>query len=246
MNDEGDERPSHRDVSVEEILELRARVSGDIFEVDPHTWAIHGFIPVDGEVILAEFDSPQTAQFILDQLAETEDMATAAQSVSTPGTVVSATAWRVTTTRSQGELATSVAAPRASGVAANEGGVGQRSDADREFPEPPDGLLTAPEDRVLAFMDTPAGVAAALDDLVEKGLPKERIFVLWRPKCGERLDVSGNRRRLRGRIYRFLEWTGRPARGAPSLWGAPPAARTTRPISERDTGSDSGLEPGGR
>jgi hypothetical protein len=36
-------------------------------------WAIHGYIPVDGEVILAEFDHRETARAILAQLAEAQD-----------------------------------------------------------------------------------------------------------------------------------------------------------------------------
>ena len=208
VNDRGGGRSSRRDVSVGEILELHARVSGDIFEVDGQTWAIHGFIPVDGEVILAEFDGPHKARFVLDQIAESEDRVTAAPSVPTTGTVASAQARTVTTT-SQREPATSRAArPGTTGVAPNEAVVGRRSDGNRHFSEPPDGLLTAPENRVLAFMDTTADVAAAIDHLVVKGFPPERIFVLCGPKGAERLDASGNRHGLRGRIYRIMEWMG--------------------------------------
>jgi hypothetical protein len=46
-------------------------VDGDVFQVDDHTWAIHGVIPVDGEVILAEFDKPEDAQAVLESLAVT-------------------------------------------------------------------------------------------------------------------------------------------------------------------------------
>ena len=84
----------------------------------------------------------------------------------------------------------------------------ERTDDDRGFPKPPDGLLTAPEDRVLAFMDTPEDVAAAMDELAEKGFPKDEIFVLCGPKGAERLDVSGDQHGLRGRTYRIMEWMG--------------------------------------
>ncbi len=208
MNDKGGERSSHLRVSVEEILESQARVAGDIFEVDARTWAIHGFIPVDGEVILAEYDHPQAARTVLDQLAKTQGAATAAPTTSTPGTFTSATAWRVTTTSVRG-LPTPVAPhPGTSDVAVPEAAVGERSDGDFEFPEPPGGLLTAPEDRVLAFMDTSADVAAAIANLVEQGFPKEKIFVLSGPEGAERLDVSGNRHGVWGRIHRIIEWMG--------------------------------------
>jgi hypothetical protein len=41
----------------------------DVFPVDESTWAIHGPIPVDGEVILAEFASKEDAQVALGLLA---------------------------------------------------------------------------------------------------------------------------------------------------------------------------------
>ena len=86
--------------------------------------------------------------------------------------------------------------------------MGERTDDDLGFPEPPEGLLTAPEDRVLAFMDTPEDAAAAMDELAEKGFPKDEFFVLCGPKGAERLDVSGDRHGLRGRTYRIMEWMG--------------------------------------
>jgi hypothetical protein len=208
MYEDGGERSRHRQVSVEEILALHARVAGEIFEVDAQTWAIHGFIPVDGEVILAEFDHPQTARSVLSQLVENEERTAAATSVSSPGTVASAAAWRVSMS-SQREPVTSVTSRTGtSGEAATEPGSDRRDDADRRFLEPRGHLLTAPEGRVLAFLDSPADAEAAIDDLVEMGFPKEEIFVLCGPKGAERLDVSGNRHGLRGRIYRLIEWLG--------------------------------------
>ena len=41
---------------VQQLIEQHARVSGDIVPIDGHTWAIHGLIAVDGDVIMAEFD----------------------------------------------------------------------------------------------------------------------------------------------------------------------------------------------
>ena len=34
-----------------------ASIDGDILEISSHTWAIHGEIAVDGEILMAEFDS---------------------------------------------------------------------------------------------------------------------------------------------------------------------------------------------
>jgi hypothetical protein len=46
-----------------------ARVADDIIEVDEHTWAIHGVTPVGGEVLLAEFATPEEAHAVLERLA---------------------------------------------------------------------------------------------------------------------------------------------------------------------------------
>lgn len=86
--------------------------------------------------------------------------------------------------------------------------MGERGDEEGSFPEPPDGLLTAPENRVLAFLDTPDEVAAAIDDLAKSGFERDEIFVVCGPEGAERLDVSGEHHGLRGRIYRIMEWMG--------------------------------------
>lgn len=56
------------EVVVDVLIDQQAQVAGDIVEVGAHTWAIHGVIPVDGDVLLAEFDSPQAAHAALDRL----------------------------------------------------------------------------------------------------------------------------------------------------------------------------------
>ena len=76
------------------------------------------------------------------------------------------------------------------------------------FPEPPEGLLTAPVDRVVALLDGPDEAEAALEELVAAGFDRDQIFVLCGPKGAERLDVSGRHHGLRGRIYRLLERIG--------------------------------------
>jgi hypothetical protein len=60
---------------LEELVEEHATVDGDIIEIDAHTWAIHGFIPVDGEVIMAEYESEEHARIVLDELAAEEHRA---------------------------------------------------------------------------------------------------------------------------------------------------------------------------
>jgi hypothetical protein len=53
---------------LEQLIDQRARVAGDVLEVSVGVWAIHGSIPVDGEVILAEFSVLDEARSVLDQL----------------------------------------------------------------------------------------------------------------------------------------------------------------------------------
>jgi hypothetical protein len=40
---------------LDQLVDQRMRAAGDVLEVSLGVWAIHGSIPVDGEVILAEF-----------------------------------------------------------------------------------------------------------------------------------------------------------------------------------------------
>jgi hypothetical protein len=67
--------PEKQGVQPEGVLDaLRTQpgwIDGDVFRIDDNTWAIHGAIPVDGEVILAEFEKPEDAQAILKDLANT-------------------------------------------------------------------------------------------------------------------------------------------------------------------------------
>jgi hypothetical protein len=53
---------------LEQLIDERVRVAGDVLEVSIGVWAIHGWIPVDGEVILAEFSVLDEARSVLDQL----------------------------------------------------------------------------------------------------------------------------------------------------------------------------------
>jgi hypothetical protein len=60
---------------VDAILHQQPRLDQDLFQMDAQVWAIHGYIPVDGEVILAEFDHRETASAVLAQLAAVQDRA---------------------------------------------------------------------------------------------------------------------------------------------------------------------------
>ena len=82
------------------------------------------------------------------------------------------------------------------------------SSDDQDFPVPPDGLLTAPDDHVLAFLDSPDAVAAAMKELTENGFPKEGVYVLAGPEGAARLDASEHRHGLRSRVHRIMEWMG--------------------------------------
>jgi hypothetical protein len=49
-----------------------ATISGDIIEADTHSWAIHGSIAVDGEVIVTETDTPDKARLVLGKLSSAD------------------------------------------------------------------------------------------------------------------------------------------------------------------------------
>ena len=53
---------------LEQLIDQRVRVAGDVLEVSVGVWAIHGSIPVDGEVILAEFSLLDEARSVLSEL----------------------------------------------------------------------------------------------------------------------------------------------------------------------------------
>ncbi|MGH9040062.1 MAG: hypothetical protein ACRDZ3_07515 [Acidimicrobiia bacterium] len=81
-------------------------------------------------------------------------------------------------------------------------------DEELMFSEPPDGLISAPENGVVAHMDSPQAVAAAIGDLAGAGFDRDEIFVLCGAEGAKRLDVSGRDHGLRGPIYRVMERIG--------------------------------------
>ena len=62
--------PDPQLVFLEQLVADRATIAGDVIELNEHTWAIHGSIAVDGDVIMAEYDSEQRADLALRELAE--------------------------------------------------------------------------------------------------------------------------------------------------------------------------------
>jgi hypothetical protein len=57
---------------LEELVDEHATIAGDVVEIDAHTWAIHGVIAVDGDVIMAEYDTEAHAHLVLDELEAEE------------------------------------------------------------------------------------------------------------------------------------------------------------------------------
>ena len=52
-----------------DLVEENASVSGEVLPIGNNRWAIHGYIPVDGDVLMAEFDSYDQATSTLEQLS---------------------------------------------------------------------------------------------------------------------------------------------------------------------------------
>ena len=73
MNNEP-EQMSSKVRFIEELIHENAIVAGDIVAIDSQTWAIHGFIPVDGDVIMAEFDRLDDATAALQQINSIGDL----------------------------------------------------------------------------------------------------------------------------------------------------------------------------
>jgi hypothetical protein len=71
-DDAADDRIEQQAELVAEFLAAHVEIAGDLAEIGAGVWAIHGHIPVDGEVILAEFDSFEQAHMALDRLPPKE------------------------------------------------------------------------------------------------------------------------------------------------------------------------------
>ena len=51
------------------LVEGNAWIAGDVLQIGDNLWAIHGYIPVDCDVLLAEFDSYDHAANTLEQIS---------------------------------------------------------------------------------------------------------------------------------------------------------------------------------
>jgi hypothetical protein len=54
------------------LIDHDVTIEGDVIEVAANTWAIHGVIPIDGDVIVAEFGTYDEARAVLDELSAEE------------------------------------------------------------------------------------------------------------------------------------------------------------------------------
>lgn len=54
---------------IRRLLEGNVVIAADVVEISHGTWAIHGVIPVDGDVLVAEFPTYDGARRALDALA---------------------------------------------------------------------------------------------------------------------------------------------------------------------------------
>lgn len=69
INEERGEQANAELVIIETLIDEHVRVDCNLIQIDRETWAIHGTIAVDGEVIVAEFTDQAEAQFALERIA---------------------------------------------------------------------------------------------------------------------------------------------------------------------------------
>lgn len=74
------------------------------------------------------------------------------------------------------------------------------------FPEAPDGFTKFKSNSIVALLDEPDQLEAAVKALAEAGFDPQQVTVLCGQKGAERLDISGRHHGLKGRIYRLMEW----------------------------------------
>jgi hypothetical protein len=68
MDDSPGKHPERQLEFLRVLLVEHASIGGDVLEIGKDTWAIHGVIPVDGEVLMAEFETCEEANHVLDRL----------------------------------------------------------------------------------------------------------------------------------------------------------------------------------
>ena len=69
MNHPGANHPNNQLQFLRDLVEENASIAGDVVQLGDNLWAIHGFIPVDCDVLMAEFDSYDEATNTLEQLS---------------------------------------------------------------------------------------------------------------------------------------------------------------------------------
>jgi hypothetical protein len=72
-NDAHGEQADRGQRIVEALIDEHVRFHYDVIPIDHQTWAIHGSIVVDGEVILAEFATQDDARSALEHLSRAEN-----------------------------------------------------------------------------------------------------------------------------------------------------------------------------
>ena len=75
---------------------------------------------------------------------------------------------------------------------------------DRQY-DPHSDSLTFPTDTVVGILDDPDAATSALDELIAAGVPEERLQVLCGEAGARRLDPSGKRHGLLGRLQRVVQ-----------------------------------------
>jgi len=68
VNTAGDRDPERQLQFLLSLLDDKAFIDGDVLEISEHTWAIHGEIAVEGETLMAEFDTYDQARNALEML----------------------------------------------------------------------------------------------------------------------------------------------------------------------------------
>jgi hypothetical protein len=68
MSDRSDD-PTRQLQFLEGLVDALANVAGDILTIGVDAWAIHGTIPVDGDVLVARYESREEASHVLAQLS---------------------------------------------------------------------------------------------------------------------------------------------------------------------------------
>ena len=61
-------RPDPKLEFLEELVEENASIAGDVVQLGEHLWGIHGEIAVDGDVLMAEFETREEATLVLEEL----------------------------------------------------------------------------------------------------------------------------------------------------------------------------------